>query len=80
MQVVNCSASVTPIVAQSATLAAAATKALTFDIFLTSNQADASITCDVGLTDSQVLFCLALHPSSCNCHSVTLAQLYTCAC
>ncbi len=56
MQVVNCTASVTPIVAQSATLASKATKALTFDIFLTSNKADAAITCDVGLTDSQVTY------------------------
>lgn len=63
VQVLNCSAPVTPIGAQSVALAAQATQSLTFDIFLTSNQAVASITCDVGITDSQVTPC-AKPPSS----------------
>jgi len=54
MQVVNCSASVLAIPAQFTTIAAYATVALTFDIFLTDNKAQTSLTCAVGMTDSQV--------------------------
>ncbi len=54
MQVVNCSSTVVAIGAQYTSLAAQAGRVLTFDIFLTSSQANQGLGCDVSLVNSQV--------------------------
>lgn len=53
-QVVNCSSIVFPPAAQPVTLAGLASTTLVFDVFLTSDAGGASLTCAVGVLDSQV--------------------------
>ena len=54
MQVTNCSSTVLPVSAQYTALAAKATAALTFDIFLTSSAANQGLGCVVSLVNSLV--------------------------
>ena len=62
MQVVNCSSTVVAIGAQYTALAAQASIVLTFDIFLTSSQANQGLGCDVSLVNSQVSKLPPTHP------------------
>ncbi len=59
MQVVNCSSTVLAISAQYTVLAAQASTPLTFNIFLTSSQANAGLSCEVTLVNTLVSMNLA---------------------
>ena len=62
MQVVNCSSTVLAISAQYTVLAAQASTVLSFDIFLTSSQANQALSCIVSLVNTEVGPHISMHP------------------
>ncbi len=85
-QVVNCSSTVLAISAQYTVLAAQASTTLSFDIFLTSSQANQALSCVVSLVNTEVpprhhastshpFHMVPLQVLGCKCERVDIRQL-----